>query len=138
MGLSAAFLAMLGVGITFLPQELLAHVGAPSDGTVVLLIQMLGALYFGFRCPQLDESRKSHWRNLLPPSLNGQLLHGRNWRYPAGEMGCHSPVRDRSCRHGIDVLSICGLVWIGSIYRFRVAHMILFVAPSLPTDEHIS
>ena len=47
MTLSAAFLAMLGVGITFLPQELLAHVGAPSDGTVVLLIQMLGALYLG-------------------------------------------------------------------------------------------
>jgi len=48
MSLSAAFLAMLGVGITFLPQELLAHVGAPSDGTVILLIQMLGALYLGF------------------------------------------------------------------------------------------
>ena len=48
MSLSAAFLAMLGVGITFLPQELLAHVGAPSDHTVILLIQMLGALYLGF------------------------------------------------------------------------------------------
>ena len=48
MSLSAAFLAMLGVGITFLPQELLAHFGAPSDGAVVLLMQMLGALYLGF------------------------------------------------------------------------------------------
>ncbi|MCJ7591468.1 MAG: hypothetical protein MUO51_08955 [Woeseiaceae bacterium] len=48
MSLSAAFLAMLGVGITFLPQELIAYVGAPSDGTVVLLMQMLGALYLGF------------------------------------------------------------------------------------------
>ena len=48
MSLSATFLAMLGVGITFLPQELLAHVGAPPAGIVVLLMQILGALYLGF------------------------------------------------------------------------------------------
>ena len=48
MSLSAAFLAALGVGMTFLPQELLAHVGAPPEGTPVLLIQVLGALYLGF------------------------------------------------------------------------------------------
>jgi hypothetical protein len=48
MSLSAAFLATLGVGITFLPQELLAHVGARPEGTPALLIQLLGALYLGF------------------------------------------------------------------------------------------
>lgn len=48
MSLSAAFLAMLGVGITFLPQEILAHVGVASDGIAVLLMQLLGALYLGF------------------------------------------------------------------------------------------
>lgn len=48
MSLSAAFLATLGAGITFLPQELLAHVGAQHDGTPVLLMQLLGALYLGF------------------------------------------------------------------------------------------
>jgi hypothetical protein len=48
MSLSAAFYATLGVGITFLPQELLAHVGARSEGTPVLLMQMLGALFLGF------------------------------------------------------------------------------------------
>jgi hypothetical protein len=48
MSLSAAFLATLGVGITFLPQELLVHVGAHAKGTPVLLIQLLGALYLGF------------------------------------------------------------------------------------------
>jgi hypothetical protein len=47
MTLSAAFLATLGVGITFLPQELLAHVGAQPEGALVLLIQMLGALCLG-------------------------------------------------------------------------------------------
>jgi hypothetical protein len=48
MSLSAVFLALLGGGITFLPQELLAHVGEKPTGTPVLLIQMLGALYLGF------------------------------------------------------------------------------------------
>jgi hypothetical protein len=48
MSLSALFLAVLGCGITFFPQELLAHVGVRPEGTAVLLIQMLGALYLGF------------------------------------------------------------------------------------------
>jgi len=48
MTASAAFLAALGVGITFLPQELAAHVGAPVEGAAVLLMQLLGALYLGF------------------------------------------------------------------------------------------
>jgi hypothetical protein len=47
MSLSAAFLAAAGVGITFLPQELLVHAGARADGTLVLLIQLLGASYMG-------------------------------------------------------------------------------------------
>jgi hypothetical protein len=48
MSLSAAFLAALGVGITFLPQELLTHVGTRPEGTAVLLMQLLGAMYLGF------------------------------------------------------------------------------------------
>jgi len=48
MSLSAAFLAALGVGITFLPQELLIRVGAEPAGVPVLLIQLLGATLVGF------------------------------------------------------------------------------------------
>jgi len=47
MTASAAFLAALGVAVTFLPQELSAHVGAPKEGAAVLLMQLLGALYLG-------------------------------------------------------------------------------------------
>ena len=47
MSLSAAFLAAAGAGITFLPQELLVHAGARPEGTVVLLVQLLGASYLG-------------------------------------------------------------------------------------------
>ena len=48
MSLSAAFLAVLGVAAIFLPHEVLAHVGGRAEGTSVLLIQLLGALYLGF------------------------------------------------------------------------------------------
>jgi hypothetical protein len=47
MSSSAAVLAALGVAITFLPQELLAHVGVQPRGSPVLLIQVLGALFMG-------------------------------------------------------------------------------------------
>lgn len=47
MSLSAVFLAALGVLITFLPQELLTHVGAPAEGALVQLMQLLGALCLG-------------------------------------------------------------------------------------------
>jgi hypothetical protein len=47
MTLSAAFMATLGVGLTFFPQEILTHVGVRPEGTPVLLIQLLGALYLG-------------------------------------------------------------------------------------------
>jgi hypothetical protein len=47
MSLSAAFLAAAGVGITFLPQELLTYAGGRPEGTLVLLVQLLGASYLG-------------------------------------------------------------------------------------------
>jgi hypothetical protein len=47
MSLSAAFLAAAGVGITFLPQEFLTYAGARPEGTLVLVVQLLGASYLG-------------------------------------------------------------------------------------------
>jgi len=48
MGLSAMFMAMLGVVASFLPQEILAYAGSRPEGLGVLLIQVNGALYMGF------------------------------------------------------------------------------------------
>lgn len=47
MTLSAVLFALLGIGITFMPQELLEHVGVRPLGPVVLLMQLLGALCLG-------------------------------------------------------------------------------------------
>jgi hypothetical protein len=46
--LSAAFTAALGVAASFLPQEILAHVGSTADWFAVLVLQISGALYLGF------------------------------------------------------------------------------------------
>lgn len=48
MTASAAFLALAGLGATFLPQELLTAAGASPHGVVVLFVQLVGALYLGF------------------------------------------------------------------------------------------
>jgi hypothetical protein len=48
MTLSAAALAVLGVVASFMPQEILGRAGIPADRFTVTLIQLAGALYFGF------------------------------------------------------------------------------------------
>ena len=48
MAASALFMACLGVAASFLPQEILTSIGAPSQGALPLLVQLGGALYVGF------------------------------------------------------------------------------------------
>jgi hypothetical protein len=48
MSLSAISMAALGIGATFMPQEILARFGCPCGGAGVLVIQVAGALYLGF------------------------------------------------------------------------------------------
>ena len=47
MSFSAAFLAVGGVTITFLPEELLIHESAEPARASVLMIQLLGAMFLG-------------------------------------------------------------------------------------------
>lgn len=48
MSASSLFLAFLGLFASFLPQEILARLGAPADAALPLLVQIGGALYVGF------------------------------------------------------------------------------------------
>jgi hypothetical protein len=48
MTLSALFLALIGLTLTFLPEEIMKLAGVPSSKTFLLILQILGALYFGF------------------------------------------------------------------------------------------
>jgi hypothetical protein len=48
MAASALFIAGLGLAASFLPQEILTWIGAPSQGALPLLVQLAGALYVGF------------------------------------------------------------------------------------------
>lgn len=48
MSLSAVFMGILGVAASFMPQEILAHLGSAPNASITLLIQTTGALYLGF------------------------------------------------------------------------------------------
>jgi hypothetical protein len=48
MILSAALLAVIGLGMSFMPQEVLGMHGTVPDNATVLLVQMAGAVYLGF------------------------------------------------------------------------------------------
>jgi hypothetical protein len=44
---SALMMAVIGISASFLPQEILAAAGQPSDGVLPLFVQLTGALYVG-------------------------------------------------------------------------------------------
>jgi hypothetical protein len=48
MSLSAVFLALIGISFIFLPHEIAAFTGISSTKVFELILQILGALYFGF------------------------------------------------------------------------------------------
>jgi len=48
MAISAAFMGLLGLGASFLPQEILASAGFPANRLAVVLVQVTGALFLGF------------------------------------------------------------------------------------------
>jgi hypothetical protein len=48
MTISAVFLALAGVSLTFFPNEIANQIGLGSAKPAQLVIQILGALYFGF------------------------------------------------------------------------------------------
>jgi hypothetical protein len=45
---SAALMAVIGLGMSFMPQEVLGMHGSIPDNATVLLVQMAGAVYLGF------------------------------------------------------------------------------------------
>lgn len=48
MILSAAFMAIIGFGLSFFPHEVLGMHNSAVDNATVLLLQMAGAVYLGF------------------------------------------------------------------------------------------
>lgn len=48
MILSSAFMGILGIALTFLPQELAGVLGLSGPGFEKVVLQLLGALYFSF------------------------------------------------------------------------------------------
>ena len=45
---SAVFLGLIGIGLSFLPEEIVAYLNISYNPMATLLLQLLGALYLGF------------------------------------------------------------------------------------------
>ena len=45
---SAIFVALIGLGLSFFPSEILAHLTTENSQTITIILQLLGALYLGF------------------------------------------------------------------------------------------
>ena len=45
---SAIYLGAIGIGLIFLPDEIVSTLGIVSNPTTTIVFQLLGALYFGF------------------------------------------------------------------------------------------
>jgi len=48
MTLSAITMAIIGIGLTFAPREILSYAHTNSTAVFVIILQLLGALYFAF------------------------------------------------------------------------------------------
>jgi hypothetical protein len=48
MTLSAVTMAVIGIGLTFFPAEILQGLAVGSSTPLLIILQLLGALYFGF------------------------------------------------------------------------------------------
>lgn len=48
MAASAVFMALVGLGAAFYPDEILQHLGYSAEGLGVVLVKVLGGLYLGF------------------------------------------------------------------------------------------
>ena len=48
MASSAIILAAIGIGLMFLPEEILIYLNIGASKPVLLILQLLGGLYFGF------------------------------------------------------------------------------------------
>jgi len=48
MTISALFLGVIGISLTFLPNEISVYIGISSTKSFQLVLQILGALFFGF------------------------------------------------------------------------------------------
>jgi hypothetical protein len=75
MSLSAVFMAALGILASFFPQEILSYLDAQYERPLVLIIQVIGALYLGFAIVNwmLRSSRIGGIYNR--PIVLGNLLH---------------------------------------------------------------
>lgn len=113
-------MAILGIGASFMPQEILVHYGARTAGPAVLAIQIAGALYLGFAILNWTARSILIGGIYARPVALGNFLHFgvltiAGWKAIAG-----SAIRGSEILVGCGVYSVFA-VWFG---------LVLFTHPS--------
>ena len=72
---SAIYLGIVGIGLTFLPQEIARFFEAETNRTFILALQILGALYLGFGMMNWMAKNSMIGGIYSRPLVFGNLLH---------------------------------------------------------------
>lgn len=75
MIVSAIFLMILGVGFTFLPQEIAEYLNADTNPISLLFLQILGGLYLGFGLLNWMAKNSLMGGIYNRPLVTGNLVH---------------------------------------------------------------
>lgn len=72
---TSIYLGLVGIGLTFLPQEIVKFLTAVADQTSILAFQILGALYLGFAMMNWMSKNSMIGGIYNRPLVFGNLLH---------------------------------------------------------------
>jgi len=75
MTASALFLGIIGIGLTFLPEEIAEYLRFDGNQIAILILQILGALYLGFALLNWMTKHNLIGGIYSRPLIIGNLLH---------------------------------------------------------------
>jgi hypothetical protein len=75
MTVSALFLGIIGISLSFLPEEIISHFDADGNVIIILILQLLGALYLGFGILNWMAKGSTIGGIFNKPIVIGNLMH---------------------------------------------------------------
>lgn len=118
MTISALFMGMVGMALSFLPQEVSGSLGMP--GTAAIILQVLGALYLGFA--MINWTAKA---NLIGGIYSRPVALGNLCHFVIGALALAKQAFENTSLH---YLWVAALVY--SAFAFLFAH-VFFTTPDL-------
>ena len=123
---SAIFLAVLGIALTFFPQEINDISGLQLLGDSVIILQILGALYIGFAIQNWFVKGSIIGGIYNKPILMGNTLHFMVSSFALVKLCSHVSTLSQSF---LVVLTALYVVFAGMFF------MLLYFRPNIPSQK---